>query len=154
MYERASRAREFSRASFSFYDEYICKTVFLLSMAEHMITTEKAKPGCDDNDCILLYQHTDYNSYPNAKNHQSQKSSHIPNLVLWSYNILCRKSLWNTESKKLHCICHAIEPFHTFTQYIRSQSHFLCCHPCQIQKQSGPQSPEPYRGLWSARPDS
>ena len=69
-------------------------------MAEHMITTEKAKPGCDDNDRILLYQHTDYNPYPNAKNHQSQKSSHIPNLVLWSYNILCRKAFWNTASSR------------------------------------------------------
>ena len=68
------------------------KHLFLLLMAEHMITTEKAKPGCDNNDSIFLYQHTDHNSYPNAENHQSPKSSHIPNPVLWSYHSLCKNS--------------------------------------------------------------
>ena len=60
------------------------KHLFLLLMAEHMITTEKAKPGCDNNDHILLYQHADHNSYPNAENHQSQKSSHnsYPHLMV------------------------------------------------------------------------
>ena len=62
-------------------------------MAEHVITAEKAEPGCDNNDHILLYQHAYHNSYSNAKNHQSQKSSHTLTLILWSHNILCRKIL-------------------------------------------------------------
>lgn len=63
-----------------------------------MISTQQAKAGGDDNDHILCDQHADHHSDSDAKQHQSQKSSHIRPPFLEVILLYVERTFTNTES--------------------------------------------------------
>ena len=108
------------------------------SSAKHMVSAQKAKSGGNNNDHIFRDQHTDHHTDSNAKKHQTQKSSHNPNLILRAYNLICRKPFGNTD----FCIWFML---------LRSRPWYCCLqlyHLCRIHLQNGLQNPEPYPELW------